>query len=73
MGMVSLFIHAEGKEQNKRRNIRAGRAMEVIYMKFTSSTVQAMKMSSRKTDDLPNLVCEEQSWDFNPELHDADL
>ena len=73
MGMVSLFIHAEGKEQNKRRHIRAGRALEVICMKFTSSTVQAVKMSSRKTEYLPDLVCEEQSWEFNPELHEAYL
>lgn len=37
MGMVSLFIHTEGKEGTQRRLLELERARELIYMSFGAS------------------------------------
>lgn len=37
MGMVSLFIHTEGKEGTKRRLLELERATQLIYMSFGAS------------------------------------
>ena len=65
MRIGSLFLHAEGEESNKRRSITVG--------KFSGDNVCALYLlhyiihqtSSRKTNDLTNAFCVEQSQDFN--------
>lgn len=53
------------REKNKIKGeiLELERAMDIIYMKFTSSLLYVPKMSSRKINDLPNLVCDKQSCD----------
>lgn len=51
------------KNKIKGEILELEKAMDIIYVKFTSSLLYVPKMSFRKINDLPNLVCDKQTWD----------